>query len=101
MKLHKRIKSNTDDLDKYIKQYRENRERNPYIYANKNTLNALKQLRLKELNNKTLKINADVIMGVMGVYIEDYEKDMLYLGSIYGCKMVCDDTLKYGEIELK
>lgn len=71
------------------------------IYANKNTLNALKQLRLKELNNKTLKINADVIMGVMGVCIEDYEKDMLYLGSIYGCKMVCDDTLNYGEIELK
>lgn len=91
----------TDDLDKSIKQYRENREHNPYIYANKNILNVLKRLRLKELNNKTFKINADVIMGVMGVCIEDYEKDMLYLGSIYGCKMVCDDTLKYGEIELK
>ena len=95
------IGTNTDNLDKSIKQYRENGNRNPYIYANKNTLNVLKRLRLKELNNKTFKINADVIMGVMGVCIEDYEKDMLYLGSIYGCKMVCDNTLKYGEIELK
>nr|DAF61674.1 MAG TPA: hypothetical protein [Siphoviridae sp. ct1IF5] len=95
------IGTNTDNLDKSIKQYREDGNRNPYIYANKNTLNVLKRLRLKELNNKTFKINADVIMGVMGVCIEDYEKDMLYLGSIYGCKMVCDNTLKYGEIELK
>ena len=95
------IGTNTDNLDNSIKQYREDGNRNPYIYANKNTLNVLKRLRLKELNNKTFKINADVIMGVMGVCIEDYEKDMLYLGSIYGCKMVCDNTLKYGEIELK
>lgn len=95
------IGTNTDNLDKSIKQYRENRECNPYIYANKSTLNVLKRLRLKELNNKPFKVNADIIMGVMGVYIEDYEKDMLYLGSIYGCKMICDDTLKYGEIELK
>lgn len=68
--------------------YREGHE--PYVFANKETLDAL----VEPIEQAEMFANS-LAIGLVSSY------GSCLIGMYRGNKMICDDTLKYGEIELK
>lgn len=85
-------KLNVNKLNEKVKEfiYKENHE--PYIFANKETL--------EELTNLTINDELKCISSLPTITITTSYKSC-FVGRFYGNKMFRDDTLEFGEIELR
>ena len=84
-------KINVDKLNTKIAEFVYREDHDPYIFANKETLDALIKPIEQELNFITSSTGSTRI----------YVGKSCLVGKYHGNKMYEDDTLKFGEIELR
>lgn len=85
-------KINVDKLNERIKEFVYKKGHEPYIFANKETL--------EELTNSTINEQIKCISSLPTITITTSYKSC-FVGKYYGNKTFEDDTLKFGEIELR
>lgn len=84
-------KINVDKLNTKIEEFICRKGHRPYIFANKETLDALVKPIEQELKFVSATTNTNVTTSFKSCFIGKYQDN----------KMFEDDTLKFGEIELR
>lgn len=85
-------KINVNKLNEKVKEFIHKENHEPYIFANKETL--------EELTNSTINEQLKCISSLPTITITTSYKGC-FVGKYYGNKIFRDDTLEFGEIELR